>query len=137
MYKFDRMQWPRKYPVPNWIKLMIVVMFFVGVIITNHSQRLLTRDIRISDIKISEYSRVHVDVEYTISNRSSVDRDVWLILQVYDNKSALLGNALFLVNCKAKSTQERLKMIDKLVRPLENNEKPAKATLEVYNKKVI
>jgi hypothetical protein len=135
MFKFDRMEFPKKYPVSNWIKLVVLLLICSGLLIHNCWQNQIYNNIIIRDIKITDYSRVHVEVEYTIYNKSSIDRDIWLILNVTDNKDIDLGSALYSVRIKAGQTQSLLKIIDKLSRPLELNDKPAKATIEVYKRK--
>jgi hypothetical protein len=136
MNNIDQMEFPRKYPVPQWLQLAVVVMILAGCGIHYCSQLQSSREISISDVRISDYSRVHVEVEYTLTNDAKVDREVWLYLQVFDANSRVLANALFLVRSKGGSRQSMLKIIDKLSRSLDKNEKPTKATLEVYKKKV-
>jgi len=137
MLKIDRMEFPKKYPIPNWIKLLVILLVIFGVLIHNCSQDSLDKEIRISEIKITEYSKVHVEVTYSLRNLSTIDREVWLLLKVYDDKDEQLGSSLFLVKIKANTTQKRIKIIDKLSRPLVVNEKPAKASIEIYKRKVL
>lgn len=136
MLKIDRMEFPKKYPIPNWIKLLVVVLVILGIVIHNCSQDSLDKQIEISDITISEYSKVHVEVRYKLRSLSSVDRDIWLLLRVYDEQGEELSSSLFLVKLNAGAELNMIKILDKLSRPLEANEKPAKATLEIYKRKV-
>jgi hypothetical protein len=136
VYKFDRLEFPKKYPVPNWIKLAVLFLIAAGIGIHNCSQNQLSRDVQISDVKITESSRVHVEVEYTLYNSSSLNRDVWLLLKVYSNKREELGSALYSVSVEANRRVAMLKIIDKLARPIQLNDKPFIVTLEVYQRKV-
>lgn len=137
MLKIDRMQFPNKYPVPNWIKLLVVALILMGIFIHNCMQDMQDREIRISDVSIAAYSTAHVEVTYKLQNLAKVERDVWLLLKVYDDKDEELGSVLFLVSIKAGVTQSRIKVVDKLTRPLAENEKPAKASLQIYKRKVL
>jgi len=137
MLKIDRMQFPNKYPVPNWIKLLVIALVLMGIFIHNCIQDQQERDIRISDVSISDYSAAHVEVSYKLQNLARVDHDVWLLLKVYDDKDEELGSVLFLVSIKAGLTQPRIKVVDKLARPLAENEKPAKASIRIYKRKVL
>ncbi len=136
MAKFDRMEFPKKYPIPNWLKLLVVVLVFCGILIHNCTQEHLSQEIVISDVKIIDYSRAHIEVTYNIYNKSSLDRDVWLLLFVSDSKGEELASTLFLIKIKAGENVTKIKIIDKLNKPLINNIKPEKATIEVYKRKV-
>lgn len=137
MLKIDRMEFPKKYPIPNWIKLMVIVLVIAGVFIHNCTQDNLLKEIKITDVQITEYSKVHVEVDYTIANSSKFDRDVRLLLRVYDKDNIELGSTLFLVNISKHSKKSMLKIIDKLSKPIDNENRPFKATIEIYRRKVI
>ncbi len=137
MYKFDRMEYPRKYPVPGWMKLAVLIMVLTGFLIHRCWQKQTSEQILISNVRVAAYTRVHVEVEYTLHNTSSLDREVWLLLQVYDSRDLLLGSVMFAQNLKAGSGMGYVKLVDKLVRPLNPDEKTIRATLEVYQRKVI
>jgi len=133
----DRLEFPKKYPISGTIKMAVILFIIFGVWIHNCSQNQLSKEVTISEIKITEYSTVHVEIEYTISNKSSIDRDVWLLLKVFDSQGLELGSSLFFEKAKANKIQPMLKIMDKLSRPLLKDEKPAKATIEVFKRKVI
>lgn len=137
MLKIDRMQFPNKYPVPNWIKLLVIALVLMGIFIHNCTQDLQDKEIRISDVNIAAYSKVHVEVTYTLQNLAKADREVWLLLKVYDDKDEELGSVLYLVTIKAGATQSRIKLVDKLARTLADNEQPAKASIRIYKRKVL
>jgi hypothetical protein len=84
-----------------------------------------------------EYSKVHVEVDYTITNTSRFDRDVRLLLRVYAKDNQELGSSLFMVKIGKHSSKSLLKIIDKLSSPIDNENRPVKATIEIYRRKVI
>lgn len=137
MYKFDRMEYPKKYPIPGWIKVFVLAMIMVGILIHNCSQDNLQREIRITNIRITEYSRIHVEVAYTLISQARVDREVWLLLEVTDESNRVLGSTLFQTDIRAGQTKPMLKVLDKLDRPLGPDEKPATARIEIYKRKVL
>ncbi|MFB3844523.1 MAG: hypothetical protein ACE14O_02080 [Candidatus Cloacimonadaceae bacterium] len=137
MYRFERLEFPKKYPIPNWIKLAVLIMILAGIGIHSCSQRKDAADIVISNVQITDYTRVSVEVDYTLQNKSKADRIVWLYLRVYGPEDEILGDALYSVSIKAGAKQDFAKIIDKLSRPLLIGEKPAKATLEIYKRKVL
>lgn len=137
MPRFERLEFPKKYSIPGGIKLGVLLLIAIGIWIQTCSDKQLHREVIISDVKITDYSKVHVEVQYVIQNMSGLDREVKLLLRIYDEKGVELGSTLFLVNLEAGKKQSMLKIIDKLSRPLEKDEKPFKATINLYTKKVI
>lgn len=134
---FERLDFPKKYPIPGWIKIAVVIAVLGGVLIHNCSQNNLDREIEITDIKITEFSRVHVEIEYTITNKSIIDRDVWLLLKVFDNSDDLVGSTLFFIKTEAGKSTRLIKIIDKLEKPLIDDVEPVKAVFEVFKRKVL
>jgi hypothetical protein len=134
---FQRPEVPTKRSVPSFMILAVLLMVFLGVSIHNCSQKQLANEIQISNVVITEFSRVHVEVHYIIQNLSNLDREPELMLNVYDSKGDLLTSALFSIKIPAGKKQEMLKIIDKLIRPLDVGEKPGKAVLTVYQRKVL
>jgi hypothetical protein len=137
MPTFERLDFPKKYPQPGWVKLIVLALIVAGIAIHNCSQTLLAEEIEISDVKITEFSRLHIEVQYIISNKSNLDRDLWLLLTAFDTAGKELGSTLFQVRAKAGKTQPMLKIMDKLTRPMNKDEKPDKATIVLYKRKVI
>ncbi len=137
MVKIDRLDFPKKYPIPAGIKLGVFLVLILGVIIHRCVQNQLKSEIKISNIEITEFSRVHVEVQYTVTNNSRSERDVRLLLKVFDDKGEVIGSSLFMVKVQPKSSQRFVKIIDKLERTLELSEKPTRAEIEVYTRKLL
>jgi hypothetical protein len=133
----ERIDFPKRYPVPAWLMMTVVVMIFAGIMIHECTQKQLVNEIRISEVVVADYSRVHIEVQYTIQNASRFEREPNLMLKVYDAKGELIASVLYNIKIPARKTQELVKIIDKLDRPLDKGEKPGKVTLEVYPRKVM
>lgn len=133
----ERIDFPKRYPVPSMIMLGVIAFVFIGVMIHECTQKQLVNNIKISDVVITEYTRVYIEVQYTIQNTSRFEQAPNLMLKIYDTRGELLASSLFNVRIPAGKTWPLLKIIDKLIRPLDKGEKPGKVTLEVYPRKVI
>jgi hypothetical protein len=133
----ERIDFPKRYPVPSMIMLLVVVFAIAGVMINECSQKQLVSNVLISDVVIVEYTRVYLEVDYTVHNRSRFEQQPNLMLKVYDTKGELLASALFSIKIPAGKTRNLLKIIDKLDRPLDIGEKPGQVTLEVFPRKVL
>jgi hypothetical protein len=137
MLKIDRMEFPRKYPIPGWVKFVVLALVIAGIWMHNCSQDQLAREIVISDVVISAYTKVHIEVEYSIHNRSRIDRDAWLLLRVSDDRDEELASSMFVVSLKAGEKKDMVKVLDKLSRPLADNEEPKAVKLEIFKRKVL
>jgi len=137
MLKIDRLEFPKKYPIPNCVKLLVVLLVFTGILIHNCSQTNLTKEIQVSNVRITTYSKVHAEVEYLLTNKSAFKRDVRLLVRIFNETGEELGSALYMVQTLPYSSKPMVKIIDKLSSPLENENIPVKATLEIYRRKVI
>ena len=127
----------RKRRIPATIILAVALMIVFGIWVNDCTQRQLAREITFSNITLNEYSPVHVEVGFTLTNASRFDRDVNIILTVSDTADSLLADALFQVHAKAHSTAGHIKIIDKLRRPLQKNEKPGRIGIAVFPRKVL
>jgi len=80
---------------------------------------------------------VHVEVEYTIYNKASVNRDIWLMLKVLGSNNQLLTSAMYQIRLKARTRKPMIKILDKFIIPIDDEIKPVRATIEVYKRKVL
>ena len=133
----DRIDFPKRYPVPSWLMLAVVILALMGIMINESSQKRLVKNIIITNTEITEYSRVHIEVQYNIQNLLPKEQTPNLLLKVYDLQGNIIASTLFRVKLPAQRKISLLKIIDKLVRTLDKGEKPGKVTLEVYPRKVI
>jgi hypothetical protein len=135
MLKIDRMEFPKKYPIPNWLKIVVMLLVLGSLMLYNMNQDKLKQKLVISDVQISAYNKAQIEVEYSVSNETHSQREAWLLLKVYDNSDSLLTSSLFLVNLKAGEKKEMVKVLNDLARTLQPDEKPGAVTLEPYIRK--
>jgi hypothetical protein len=129
------MEFPKKYPIPNWLKIVVMLLVLGSLMLYNLNQDKLKQKLVISDVQISAFNKAQITVEYTVSNESRSNREVWLMMKAYDASDSLLTSSLFLVNLKAGEKKELVKVLNDLARPLKPNEKPGAVTLEPYIRK--
>ncbi len=136
MYKFETLEYPKKYPVPGWIKIAVLAILILSYIVTTRVMEKRASQIIITNVQISDFSRAHVEVSYTIENKSRKIHNVWLLFDVFDKNKVVIGNALYQVTVAAGKKQDMIKIIDQLSRALEEGEQPTQASVSIYKKKV-
>jgi len=75
-------------------------------------------------------------LEYSLANTGKQDREISLMARVWDADGQELASALFGVTVSANSKAKRSKLLDRLNRTMREGEKPYKAEISLYTKKV-
>lgn len=132
----DRMEYPRKYPLANSLKLIVLLGIALGIWIHQYNQKQLRESVVLSDIRIVDYSSGHIELAYTAKNLRSRDQELRLLAKVWDDNGEEIASIMFMVNLKAGATQKRSKVIDKLTRPIREGETPHGAAIRVYERKI-
>ena len=132
----DRMEFPRKYKLKDSLLILALLAIGFGIWLNNSSQRKITEQVLISDIRIENSGSQFIELSYQVENRLSKDQELRILVRVYDAKGAELASAMYMAEFPAKSLQRYTKMLDKLNRSLEEGEIPARAEVSIYTRKV-
>ena len=130
------MEFPKRYKLKESAIIFIVLVALAGIWMQRQSLKRLASQIQISGITVSRFGSQFIELEYTIANLSGKDRDINLMARVWDKDGNELASALFNIQLPANSKAQRSKMLDKLNRNLKDGEKPYKAEISLYTRKV-
>ncbi|MDZ4181592.1 MAG: hypothetical protein U1B83_01850 [Candidatus Cloacimonadaceae bacterium] len=133
----DRMQYPRKRKLKDFVILLAIVAAIFGIWLNSQGQRALQKRVIIRSIAFETYGTQFIELGYEIENTGSKDEEVRLLAKVFDAAGEEIASSMFLTTARAKSRQYKSKLLDKLNRTLKPGEKPYRATLEIYTRKVI
>jgi diphthamide synthase (EF-2-diphthine--ammonia ligase) len=137
MPKIERMDFPRKLPLANSGKLLILLAVALGIWIHQCTQKELRESIVLSEVSVANYSTGHIELAYKIQNLKDHDQEVRLLAKVWDENEEEIASIMFLVNLKAGIIQNRTKIIDKLNRAIRDGEVPHRAAIRVYERKLL
>ncbi len=137
MPAIERMQFPRRYPLKDMVFLVAIVGIAVGFLVHNCTQRQIAESLRIEDIRISNYTEQYVEVSYLVTNLTSSAQDYRLLLTLYAQDDQILSSSLFMITVQAGRSERRSKLLDKLNRRLQPGEKPQRATIELYKRRIL
>ncbi len=137
MPKIERMDFPRKFPLANSGKLLVLLAVALGIWIHQCTQRELRESIVLSEVKVVNFSSGHIELGYKIQNLKDHDQEVRLLAKVWDENEEEIASIMFLINLKAGITQNRTKIIDKLNRAIREDEIPHRAAIRVFERKIL
>ena len=82
----DRLEYPKKYKLSSAILLIAVLIAIVAILYQQCSNKAVAKQIVIHSIGFDEYDRNYMRVGYEIENTGKKDRQIALLIRVYDKK---------------------------------------------------
>ncbi|MDD2228281.1 MAG: hypothetical protein PHY48_02590 [Candidatus Cloacimonetes bacterium] len=132
----DRMEFPRRYKLKEIVVIIIIIGAVIGIWIQRSSIKRVRNQIEISSVSIVRSGSQFIELEYVLANKSSIELNINLMARVWDTQNEELASALFNINIQPNSSSKRSKMLDKLNRTLKEGERPYKAEISLYERKV-
>ncbi len=132
----DRMEFPRRYKLKETMLILVIVAAFVGIIIQRNNIKHVRNQIEISSVSIARFGSQFIELDYNVANKSPKAQNVRLLARVWDTKGEEIASALFDITLQPNNMSQRSKMLDKLNRSLKEGERPYKAEISLYEKKV-
>lgn len=132
----DRMEFPRKYKLKEYVIILVLVAAFVGIMLQRQSIKRVREAIEISSVSVGRFGTQFIELDYSIANKSNQEQTVRLLAKVWDAQGEEIASALFDVTLQPSNTSQRSKMLDKLTRTLKEGEKPYKAEISLYERRV-
>ncbi|OQX70458.1 MAG: hypothetical protein B6D62_05040 [Candidatus Cloacimonas sp. 4484_275] len=132
MPKFERLDWNVKRPVPVTIKLLLMLAIIMGILMRNCWKKNQAKPIIISDVKITEITRVSIEVSYYVQNLASIPLKKSFIIRVFTKSGEELASKITQNEIPARSKKHYVKILQKFNMPLKDKSEIGHATVEVY-----
>ncbi len=122
---------PRKFPVPVWMKLVLLLAVVLGLVIRSYLHKNDIKNIQISNVMISDYTKISADVTFEVENLARYAyKDQAIMIKIFTHNGEEIASRLAAVDIQPKKKQRFLKVLDKFERPLQDDEVPvAEVTL--------
>lgn len=133
MAVFERMELKKRRPVPNWIKLVLLVMVLFGIYIRSCWKEKQVDQIQISNIEIGDFTNSTIDIHFSALNSYNVDLTKPIIIKVFLDQEVELASRLTSIDIPANSNKNYLKVLNRFIKPLNNLDEIKEVTVEVYN----
>ena len=134
---FDRMEWPRRYKLKGSVMLLIVLGIIFGMYMNQRQNAALSRSVEISELSFNDWGNQYIELGYTIENKTEKPLKLKLLAKVWDIDEIELASALFEIEIPPHTRQNRSKMLDRLHRSMKDGERPGRANISLYLRKVL
>ncbi len=128
----DRIDINKKWPIPSGIKLILMVLVIFGFLVHRCWKKNQGSNILISDIEVSEITKVSADITFFAANRASVELTKAVKISLYTKNSRLIADKLTNITIPAKSKKKYIKLMQKFKFPVNDPNSVGKATVEIY-----
>ena len=132
MRSIDRIDIKKRWTIPPTIKLILLVAVILGFIGRNCWMKNPGRNLQISEIEISEVTKVSADVKFTVANRAKITQKKSVLIKIFSPSGDLIASKITWIEIPAKSRKRYLKVLQKFNFPIENPEDIVDVTVEWY-----
>lgn len=132
MRSVDRIDIKKKRPIPTSAKLVLMLAVIFGLLMHNCWKKNQDKNIQVSDIQISNITRVSLDISFTIASRASVELEKAFMIEVYTNSGELLTSKLSRITVLPKTRKRYIKVLQKFNMPLDNPDDIGDFRIYVY-----
>jgi hypothetical protein len=132
MPAFERIDINKKRRTPPIIIIVLFIAVLFGTYIRSCWKKQQDDILQITNIEISEYTPGNIDIRFKVKNLHDVELDKAILIKVYDIEGFELASKLTNINIAPQSNKTYLKVLTKFNRPINENNKPEIATVEIY-----
>lgn len=133
MKNVDRIDIKKKWPIPAWVKMVLLLAVVLGIWGRNCWLKSKDAYIEISDIEVLEATRVSADVAFRVENKADVSLKKSFLIQIYNQQDEQVASKISQIELPPKSNRRYLKVMQKFNIPLMNGMEDIKdITVEVY-----
>lgn len=133
MKSVDRIDIKKKWPVPPYVKLILMIAVIGGIVGRSCWLKQKDANIMISDIKVVDATKITADVEFNVANRANIALKKSFLITIIDQEDQLVASKITQIELPAKSNKRYIKILQKFNIPLMNGIDDIKeVSVEVY-----
>ncbi|HNU54088.1 MAG TPA: hypothetical protein PLI58_06660 [Candidatus Syntrophosphaera sp.] len=125
----DRLEYPKKYKLKSALVLLVALATLGGIIFMRLANEARAKKVTIQNVGFGDYDTNYIRINYEIENKGKKAQVLDLLAKVYDSDGEEIASIFFRTEIKAHTREYQSKYIDKLYRPLRNEEMPHKVTI--------
>ena len=122
MPAFERIDIKKRRPMPPAVKLILLVAVIFGFILHNCWKKSQGKNLQISEIEITELTRVSADVAFVVSSRASIELKKSVLIEIYTKSGELIASKISRITIPPKTKKRYLKVLQKFNFHLNNTE---------------
>ena len=132
MRTVDRIDINKKRTIPPVTKLIMMLAVIMGLVLHTCWKKTQGDNLQISDIQLSNITRVSLDISFTIASRASVELEKSFMIEVYTKSGELLASKLTHITVPPKTRKRYIKVLQKFNMPLESPDDIGDFKIYVY-----
>ena len=132
MRSVDRIDINKKRAIPPAAKLIMMLAVIMGLVLHTCWKKTQGDNLQISDIQLSNITRISLDISFTIASRASIELDKSFMIEIYTTNGDLLANKLIHLSIPPKTRKRYIKVLQKFNMPLESPDDIGDFKIYVY-----
>ncbi len=132
MKSVDRIDINTKRTIPPAAKLILMLAVIMGLLLHTCWKKTQGENLQISDIQLSNITRVSLDISFTIASRASVELEKSFMIEIYTTSGELLANKLTHITIPPKTRKRYIKVLQKFNMPLNDADDIGDFKIYVY-----
>ena len=132
MRSIDRIDIKKRWPIPATVKLLLMLLVIMGFIMHNCWKKTHGKSLPISDIEITELTRVSADVAFVVVNPHNLELKKAVLIKIFTNSGELIASKISSITMPAKTKKRYLKVLQKFNFPVDDPEIVGDVTIEWY-----
>lgn len=134
MKSVDRIDINRKWAIPNWIPMLLLIAAVMGLVISRCSHKAQDEYFVFSDIVVKMATHANIDVNFTVFNRTKINFEKKAILiRVFDHGDEEIASKLTTITLGAGEQKRFIKVLTKFRIPINGAEDISRVTVEMYH----
>ena len=132
MRSVDRIDINKKRAIPPVAKLIMMLAVILGLVLHTCWKKTQGDNLQISDIQLSNITRISLDISFTIASRASIELEKSFMIEIYTTSGELLANKLIHLSIPPKTRKRYIKVLQKFNMPLESPDDIGDFKIYVY-----
>lgn len=134
MKSVDRIDINQKWPIPNWVPMMLLLTAIAGLLISRCSHQAQKDYIIFNEIELVAATHANIDIKFTAQNRTKIDyEDKGVLIRVIDHQGDEIASKITTINLPAGSQKRFLKTLTKFNTVIKSPDDIADITVEIYH----
>jgi len=132
MKSVDRIDIKKRRPISPTAKLILMLAVILGLVLHTCWKKTQGNNLQISDIQLSNITRISLDISFTLASRASIELDKTFMIEVYTTDGELLTSRLTHLTIPPKTRKRYIKVLQKFNMPLESPDDIGDFKIYVY-----
>ena len=130
----NRIDINKKYPISTTIKFALLILAIFGIYVRGCYIKNQKKIITFSDVKVTEFTRASIDVEFNVTNHSSVDYNKPIFIKILNKKGEEIASKITKIYISPNQKNKGyLIELTKIKNPIKSLDEVGFVVVKLYN----